>query len=115
MKYLIEEVQCSIESVTEVSYCYTHWVDWYFVHSVCHLQHSWQYFEIPIVNQMFLFQLTIVALTFNNAVMFISTSGLASMQQEFSLQTITLYPQGGLLAGCKRTVRFQFMYYFYNL
>ena len=60
MKYLIEEVQCSIETVTEVSYCYTHWVDWYFVHSVCHqLCMDDSIYWIAIMNQMFLLQLII--------------------------------------------------------
>ena len=31
------------------------------------------------------------------------------MQQEFSLQTVTLYPQGGQLEGYKRAARFQFI------
>ena len=48
---------------------------------------------------MFPLQLIIVVLTFNYAIVIISTSRLTSMQQEFSLQTVTLYPQGGQLAG----------------
>ena len=55
-----------------------------------------------MMNQMFLFQLVFVVLTFNYAVIIISTSRLASMQQEFSLQTVTLYPHGGHLAGYKK-------------
>ena len=54
------------------------------------------------MHQMFLFQLAFVVLTFNDAVMIISTSRLTSMPQEFSLQTVTLYPQGGQLAGYKK-------------
>ena len=48
----------------------------------------------------------IVVVTFNNVII-IST--LTSMQQEFSSQTVTLYPQGGQLAGYKRTSWFQFI------
>ena len=50
------------------------------------------------MNQMLLFQLALVV-TFNNVII-IST--LTSMQQKFSLQTATLYPQGGQLAGYKK-------------
>ena len=70
---------------------------------------------IAVMNQMFPLQLIIVVLTFNYAIVIISTSRLTSMPREFSLQTVTLYPQGGQLAGHKGTVRCQFMNYYYNL
>ena len=41
-----------------------------------------------IMNQIFVFQLTFVVSTFNNVVIIISTSGLTSIQQKFSLQTV---------------------------
>ena len=63
---------------------------------------------IAIMNQMFLFQLAYVVVTFNNVII-IST--LTTMQQKFSSQSVTLYPQGGQLAGYKRTSWFQFIIY----
>ena len=51
---------------------------------------------------IFPLQLIIVVLTFNYAIVIISTSRLTSMQQEFTSQTVTLYPQRGQLAGYKK-------------